>query len=398
MMGTPVLMDLAAALHRYGATADRLEEGMDEAAAGFGVDARFLATPTSIMVATQEGTRLLRVDPGQVDLSRLVALEALLTQIANGMPIDAARARLREIESSPDHYGRWTTLAAFALASAAAARFLGGGTTEIACGLVEGAAVGMMAIGLQGRSARIFEPLAAFVVTALAIAGGRLGAAIDVAIVAGLIVLVPGMTLTTAMTELAGRHLVSGGARLTGALMVLLELGFGVALASRLGASWWTTHRVIPLPEWTLFVAIAASLPALTVLLRAPLRDLPAIVLGSVAGYLGARLGAATVGADLAAFSGAVALTACAEGYRRVTGRPSVVVQVPSLMLLVPGTIGFRSVSALVAEDAFVGVKHAFDMMLVAASIVVGTLVTALLTRPRPPERVTWIRPPTSRR
>jgi uncharacterized membrane protein YjjB (DUF3815 family) len=49
----------------------------------------------------------------------------------------------------------------------------------------------------------------------------------------GLIVLLPGLTLSAAMSELNAQHLVSGTARLTGAIMRFLVLMFGVALGSR---------------------------------------------------------------------------------------------------------------------------------------------------------------------
>lgn len=383
MFGTEDLITLAAALHRNGASADRLEESLDRAAERLGMEARFLATPTSIMVATATGTRLLRVEPGEVDLSRLAALEGLITDIGH-VPAAGLRARLLAIEAAAAPYGSAATVAGFALASAAAARFLGGGVAEIAAGVVEGLAVGSLALGLRGPAARLFEPVAAFVVTILAILAGRGGAAVDVATVAGLVVLVPGMTLTVAMTELAGRHLVSGAARLLGAGMTFLALGFGVALAMRLGAPWLLTNPPVALPRWTELVALATAVPALIVLLRAPMRDAGAIAVSGLAGYLAARAGAASLGAELGAFTGAIAVAAWAEIWARWTGRSAVVVQVPGLLLLVPGTLGFRSVAALVAEDAFVGVKLAFGMLLVAASIVVGTMIVATLARTFP--------------
>ena len=51
--------------------------------------------------------------------------------------------------------------------------------------------------------------------------------------IAALIAMLPGMTLTNAMTELATRNLVSGTARMMSALIVLLELALGVALGER---------------------------------------------------------------------------------------------------------------------------------------------------------------------
>ena len=50
-------------------------------------------------------------------------------------------------------------------------------------------------------------------------------------IICSLIVLLPGLSLTNAMTELASQHLVSGTARFAGAIMTVLKLALGTAIA-----------------------------------------------------------------------------------------------------------------------------------------------------------------------
>src|SRR5207253_3126271 len=70
--------------------------------------------------------------------------------------------------------------------------------------------------------------------------------------VAALIILLPGMSLTTAMSELATRHLIAGTARLMSAVIVLLELVVGVALGERAAAAAVEVHHAVPvpLPAW----------------------------------------------------------------------------------------------------------------------------------------------------
>src|SRR4029079_110295 len=53
---------------------------------------------------------------------------------------------------------------------------------------------------------------------------------------AGVIVLVPGLTLTVAISELASRQLVSGSARLMGAVALFFAIALGVAVGSQAGA------------------------------------------------------------------------------------------------------------------------------------------------------------------
>jgi hypothetical protein len=93
-----------------------------------------------------------------------------------------------------------------------------------------------------------------------------------VATIAGLIVLIPGLTLTTAMSELATRHLASGTARLSGTFITFLGIAFGVALGNRIGAA---AFGVPPsadpalLPAWASLVALVAAPLSFVVILRA---------------------------------------------------------------------------------------------------------------------------------
>ena len=48
--------------------------------------------------------------------------------------------------------------------------------------------------------------------------------------------------------------------------------------------------------------------------------------------------------------------------------------------MLVPGSIGYRSLTALLAEEVVPGIQTAFRMLLVAASLVAGLLISSALT------------------
>ena len=87
----------------------------------------------------------------------------------------------------------------------------------------------------QGLFELIVSALVAAAAYAAAIAG--FGAAPSVSTIAGLIIVLPGFSLTIAMTELAARHLVSGTARLAGAFTVFLAMTFGVAVGRQLATS-----------------------------------------------------------------------------------------------------------------------------------------------------------------
>jgi uncharacterized membrane protein YjjP (DUF1212 family) len=386
---------LGTALHRLGAPSHRLEEAMGLCARRFGLDAQLFSLPTSIHAAFgppgEQTVFLVRTEPGADDLERLALLDHLLDELAaNRIGIPEAEAAVETILARPSRYGPGTSVAAFGLVSAGAARFLGGGLAEVLTALAIGLLSGSIAL-VAGRRPRLAPlqdagsaALGAFVAAAV---GHLLGpVSVPIATLAGLIVLVPGLTLTTAMTELATRHLASGTARLTGAFALFLAIGFGTALGWQLAAAAFGSFPAvapIPLPGWTLLPTLVVSPLAIAVLLKAAPRDLPAIVAGGALAFAGARAGSVLLGPELGAMLGALLIGAGANLFARLARRPASVPFVPGLLLLVPGSLGFRSFAALLDHDVVAGLETAFRMVLVAMALVTGVLLANVLVPPR---------------
>ncbi len=386
---------LARALHRYGTPAHRLEEAMGHVASGLGLQSQFFSTPTAIFASLgtrgHQRTLLIRVEPGEIELEKLSRLDAVLTLLARGDITPAtALGEVEAIEAAAPRYGTLLTTLAFALASASAACFFGGGGMEILGAGGAGLLIGLLAAGLQpfAHARRLFEPLAALGATALAtmLAIPLAPMAHPVVILAGLIVLIPGLSLTVAMKELATRNLISGSGRLAWAALVFLAIGFGVALGDRLArALVGPLPAVEPtaLPDWSLLLALPVSAAAFTVLFRALPRDMPWILAASAMAVAGSRLGAAALGAELGALVGALLVGAGSNLFSRLLNRPAAIIQLPGLILLVPGSIGFRSIAALLEGEILFGVETAFEMTLVAVALVTGLLLANVLVPPR---------------
>jgi uncharacterized membrane protein YjjB (DUF3815 family) len=60
-----------------------------------------------------------------------------------------------------------------------------------------------------------------------------------------------------------------------------------------------------------------------------------------------------------------------------------VVTQVPAILLLVPGSVGYRSLTSLVERDVLFGVETAFRMVLVTVALAAGLLVARALVPAR---------------
>jgi uncharacterized membrane protein YjjB (DUF3815 family) len=78
----------------------------------------------------------------------------------------------------------------------------------------------------------------------------------------------------------------------------------------------------------------------------------------------------------LGAFAGAVAIGLVAYLNARVRSRPVWLVTIPGVFVLVPGSVGYRSLLELVDKDVATSLETALQMFLTAAAIVFGLLLT----------------------
>ncbi len=385
------LIRLGRALHEAGFPAPELESALGRVAQRLGISAQFFSTPTSLLTALGDGldqrTHLERVEPAGVDLGRLALLHELISKVASGdlAPADATSALERSL-ARPHPYRLWQVLASWALASAATAVFLGGGWNEIAVAGALGLATGLLSRGLRrgAISSLLLEPVAAALAAfaAAAAAAWLDPLSVYIATLAGIIYLIPGFTLTVALTELATRHLSSGTARFASALTVFLTLTFGVALGAQAAATLFgVAPAVAPsfLGPWVEGIALLVAPLAYTVLYRAPLAEAPWIAVIGFLGLQAGRLGGELISAELGMFLGALVVGLASQLYERLRGKPRQMTLVPSILLLVPGSIGYRSFASLLQNDVVLGIETAFRMVLIAVSLVAGLLVAYAL-------------------
>ncbi|MFO7562142.1 MAG: threonine/serine exporter family protein [Enhygromyxa sp.] len=403
------LATAAALLHRHGMPAHRLEDTLVACAAGLGVEVQVLATPTSVELAfggRRQRRHLIRSDAGEAELGRLVALDRTIASVRAGEldPIAGRRELLRIARARPP-FGAAAIVIAYGIASAAAASFFAGALIDVLASLGLGLSLGLFAIAASERAslARLFAPIAAFAIASLSLLAERgLGVQAHVTTLAGLIVLIPGLSLTVAMTELATRHLVSGTARLAGAMTVFVTMAFGVAVARTIASALPMVASVelpalalAPLPGWTRGLALVLAPLGFCVLFQARRADVPAIAIAGIASAELARIVGGIGGPELGAFAGASALALAADGYAAWRRLPAAVVLLPGLLLLVPGSIGFQSVTLFLAHDPLAGIEAAFRMVLVAVALVAGCLVVRSRSGGAvPARRAAWPPPP----
>jgi uncharacterized membrane protein YjjP (DUF1212 family) len=387
-----LLLSAARGAQACGYGAEDTERLVSELAAQLGMsDVQVSSLPTQLQLALgipgQQRIVLLRVRPMPVNLDRIVRLDAVAREVKEGRigPREAS-LRIDAIAKSSPPYGPLMVLGAFLVAAAGATFLFGGGIAEAIVAAVAGLAVGSVMV-LQNRFREL--ELASEVVAALVagfvcqMASARVWP-LDprVATLGAMVVLLPGFTLTQAVRELQTQNLLSGLSGFGAASMRFFALVIGAVLGGTLASRMLGPARVPEvedLPAGIYLLGAAALGLSSVVILRAPRREAVAVVGAAVLAALVSNSAAHAFGPAFGAFVGALVVGLVAHGYGRWRRRPVWLMSAPGVLVLVPGSVGYRSLLNLVDRDVSTSIETGFQMFLTAAAIVFGLLVADVL-------------------
>lgn len=382
---------LGQALQAFGVSAQTLENALGRLAAHLGLEGAVYATPTGFLASFQKDglpskTHLIRTASISANLEKLAEAEALVDLvIEDRIGIEAALERLDQISRRQARFGLPAQVAAFAITALGMAVVFGGGWREALLSALIGSLVGVAVQLLDRRSSQIsLAPLVGGLISSLGgFTFGTLVPSISypILILSGFIALVPGLGLLVSMQELSTGHLVSGSSRLMGTGFVLLLMAFGVAIGQRLGGGWYggAITEPLTLPYWTIPPAIALVALGYLVTFHGSLRDYPWTFSASLLAYGSARLTSQALGPEVGAGIAALVLGAVCNHYSRRTRRPGAVLLLPSLMLIVPGSIGFRSLLMVLHKHTLEGLQAGFQALSVTIALMLGLLLANVL-------------------
>lgn len=393
------LIKLGRMLHRFGTPAYRLEGHLAEVAGILGIGASFAISPTLLTFVTweleddHEHVHVARVLPGELDLGSLSHTDEVVDAVAQGrMGLEEAMARLEAIETMPNPYGRWATLAAFAGAGGAFAllmqcRWANVGWAALLSGLVYGF------VCWAERSPRLTHMLEPLVALVSALVASALAAHVDpglqvpMVVLSSIIVFIPGLALTLGLAELADRQVISGTGRVMDGGMLLFKLYFGAFLGMALGQRLFGRPApVLPtdMPGWTAGLAVAALCGALVVVFRARPRHAPWGILSGFIGFGASLLGAHFLGPALGAFVGAFAVGLYGNLFSRYMHAPASIVSLQGMIVLVPGSKTYMGLNTLISGERMVAANQlGQDTFLIFMSLVAGFIFSLVVLPPR---------------
>ncbi|WP_141732534.1 threonine/serine ThrE exporter family protein [Oligoflexus tunisiensis] len=389
------LLLLGRSLHGCGAAAHHVERALVKAAANLGLLCELLAFPTGIIATFTQGeqqkTVVIRNEPGQIDLAKLSRIDE-----AADLVIDGKRSILEGMQTIESiHLGnldlpRWLLVLSYAMASAGMITALRGSWTDLALAAVIGLIVGLLdRIGSRWEPMRqLFGAMASFISVLLAhlLAPHVPSLSPDKVILAGVIVLLPGLALVVSFVELSTKNLLAGTSRLAGATGELLKIVFTVALTKAiLKASAPAAFDVTlaPLPAWTELPGVTALAFGFLLLFRVRPRNMPSAFLVSMASYTIARIGGSLFGTELTFFVAGAFVAMVSNLLARILKRPGMITMLPGIILIVPGSINYRGFIAMFEHDVMDTVTTVFTVVIIAVSIVAGLFFGNTVIPPR---------------
>jgi uncharacterized membrane protein YjjP (DUF1212 family) len=388
------ILELGRTLQEFGVSAPTLETILGRVAQHLGVEGAVYATPTGFLTSLRkEGhpskTYLMRVETGGSSLEKLADAEALVDRVLDGeLDVDGAREQLALLSARPPRFGAGVRVAAHGIVSMGMANLFGGGWREMLLGGLVGLLVGL-AVHFTGprKSLVRLGPLLGGMLSSLA--GGVIGLLVPMAspsilVLSGLIALVPGLGLLVSMQELGTGNLVSGTSRLAGTFLVFLLLAFGVGLGQRLGGPWLSQALTdpVPLPGWTIAPALAMVAAGFLVIFKGRSEDYFWTLGASALAWCTVHVATRMLGPEAGAGIAALVLGACCNQYARRSRRPGAVLLLPSLMVILPGSMGFRGLTLMMHRQTLEGLQAAFQSLSVTVALMLGLiLANAMVSR-----------------
>jgi uncharacterized membrane protein YjjP (DUF1212 family) len=355
------VVQLGAAMNASGEPVYAVQERLTKVAAAYGALATTVsAFPTYLMVtmgrgapATVEVTTPLASSPR---LDQIAALDHLLQDAERGVvpPADGLR-RLAAIRQLRPRFGRLQSIAGYSVLTMGLCLILQPAPLDVAAAAVFGALVGALrSFGRSQPTLQILMPvIAAFSVStlsALAVKEELLEPGMR-AMVASLVVFLPGAALTTAVLELAAGQMVSGSSRLVSGTVQLALLSFGILAGIEtigMPSSRVLFGREELLGAWTPWLGVLVFAAGVTVAHSAPARSFPGLLVVLYAAWTAQVLGNAVFGGYVSALVGATVMTVVAVLVSRfLAAMPSHASFLPGFWLLVPGALGLIGLTEL---------------------------------------------------
>jgi uncharacterized membrane protein YjjP (DUF1212 family) len=391
------ILKFGRALHTVGSPAHTLEGTLQDMCQLLNIKGNIVSLPTAILSTfeseSEAVTKVERVTPMGVNLGKLTKVDLVSREVIHGrMSYEEGSDSLDKILTEPDPYGRRIRVLCFLLSSAGFMVLFGGSWGDFLGASIMGFLIGLFSL-LQpaqtiGIIAQLFEAIVAIVAAFATYILAKIFPDLNVGIVilSSLIIFMPGLIITIAIAEIATQNLTSGTSKLMGGIMILLKLTFGVFIGAKIASYFKLPSMNVEfhkIPDWITIVTLPITALMATVIFKAQRSDWKWVMIAGMYGYGCSKLATHYLGPEMGILMGGFCVGAMSNIFARLMDRPSSLFQYPGIILLVPGSMGYRSFSFLFERDVVGGLGIAFGMISMAMALVVGVFLGNLLVKPR---------------
>jgi len=391
------VIKLGTLAHGYGPQAKRLESYLGRITEALGYRGIFLSTPVSLSFTFciddkgWQKTHLVVMEGTGFNLAKLASVgELVAAVVGKRMTLPEATARLDEIDTMSQPFGRAAVALGYVLCGAGFAGFLRGSWWDITLSALLSIGVYLIVAATERASERIAQ-LVPFLCAFFA---GVLSALISTALpgiqaylvtLSAIIYLIPGFSISMGIIELTSRHVVSGLINLVNGLLCLVMLFAGAWVGISSVSYFLPVHSVPYAPVSAGLSGLGALLLAagLCIVFQTPIRDFMGAMIGCVIAYGGVALGESIRATNLGNLLGTVFIVLYYNIWSERTGRPASIVLLPSVVFMVSGSIGFRGLVSLASGNTALGQQEFIQMFVVAFTIAMGMVIGNALSRPR---------------
>lgn len=391
------IIRVGTAAHQYGSTSTRLEYFLSSLSNKLGYQGVFKSTPSEIIFAMRETPKAIQrieimpLPTPNTDLDKLARLGDLLLEIEEGkVSITDAYERIGAIEKVPPPWGKFASMLGYAFTGLGIAPLLGAGW----CDTIVATLLSILVYFLVQISAKIGPIAMSWMPLNTALITGFLATLIKywipdlnlvLVILSAVAIILPGFSISLGAGEVIAQKILSGMSNLMSGLITLLKQiagsVIGVGFASLMVNITNSTSET-PIDQKWMFLLFPLLLIGLSLAFQTSRRDLPWSVFVSAIAYSGVLLGSSVLDSNLGNLLGTIIAVVISNIWARKTGRPTSIVLIPAIVLLVSGTIGFRGLASMAQGEMVLGIQQFFRMFVVAMTILGGLMIGYTFIKP----------------
>ena len=392
------VIKLGTAVHGYGPSAARLESYLNRVTDILGYNGVFRSTPSEITFAFSkhdqpwQRTHIAPVPVGGYNMAKLAYVGELVEELVSGKrSLVEASDRLDEIDTMPSPWGVLTYALSFVLVGVGFAGSIQGNLWDVVISGILSLAVYIIVVisdKVGGRFADALPFVSAYFAGICAAGTKILLPEINHTLVtlSAIVILIPGFMVSAGIIEIVENHVVAGSARLVGGLVYLIKQFTGAWLGiASVEIIWALEDGAIGSSNSgnETWIYIAFLFLGLCFAYQTLLRDFIWVLISCAFAYAAVIISSNLLSGDLGTLFGATAAGIFANLWVRGTGRPTSIVLIPAITVLVSGSIGFRGLMVAAVGQTDQGGDQFMQMFIVALAISAGLLVSNTILRPK---------------